>query len=48
MATLPGEPLYGALGFTGVERVVLTLADDVALPLVRMTRRIDLPRATGA
>lgn len=40
MATLPGEPLYSALGFTGVERVVLTLGNGVAVPFVRMTRRI--------
>jgi GNAT superfamily N-acetyltransferase len=42
MATLPGEPLYGALGFAGVERVTLTLGDGVAVPFVRMTRRIDV------
>ncbi|MGH7621369.1 MAG: GNAT family N-acetyltransferase [Gemmatimonadaceae bacterium] len=41
MATLPGEPLYRALGFTPIEQVVLTLGQGVALPLVRMTRRID-------
>lgn len=40
MATLPGEPLYRALGFTGVERVVLTLGNGVAVPFVRMNRRI--------
>ena len=40
MATLPGEPLYRALGFTDVERVTLTLNNDVAMPFVRMTRRI--------
>ena len=41
MATLPGEPLYRALGFTAIEQVALTLRDGVALPLVRMARRID-------
>ena len=40
MAPLPGEPLYSALGFTGVERIVLTLGNGVAVPFVRMTRRI--------
>jgi len=40
MATLPGEPLYRALGFTGVEQVVLKLGNDVTVPFVRMTRRI--------
>lgn len=43
MATLPGEPLYSALGFAGVERVVLTLGNGVAVPFVRMVRRIDAP-----
>ena len=41
MATLPGEPLYSALGFAGIERVVLSVVDGVAVPFVRMTRRID-------
>jgi GNAT superfamily N-acetyltransferase len=39
MATLPGEPLYRALGFTAVERVVVTLA-GVDVPFIRMTRGI--------
>ena len=41
MATLPGEPLYRALGFSAVERVELALPDDVRVPLVRMSRRIE-------
>jgi GNAT superfamily N-acetyltransferase len=41
MATLPGEPLYRALGFAPVEQVVVTLGQGVELPLVRMTRPID-------
>ena len=36
MATLPGEPLYRALGFTAVERLEATLPGDVVVPLVRM------------
>ena len=40
MATLPGVPLYHALGFADVERVTLALRDDVEMPFVRMTRRI--------
>jgi GNAT superfamily N-acetyltransferase len=40
MATLPGEPLYLALGFTGEERTELALPDGVRVPLVRMTRAI--------
>jgi GNAT superfamily N-acetyltransferase len=39
MATLPGEPLYTALGFTVVERLVLPLADQ-ELPFARMAREI--------
>ena len=41
MATLPGEPLYLALGFAAVERLSVRLAGDVEVPLVRMQRRID-------
>jgi len=40
MATLPGEPLYSALGFSAIERTSIPLAGAVELPLVRMTRRI--------
>lgn len=38
MATLPGEPLYRALGFTAVERLEVTLPGGVKVPLVQMTR----------
>ena len=40
MATLPGEPLYRALGFTAEERIELALPDGVQVPLVRMSRAI--------
>jgi GNAT superfamily N-acetyltransferase len=40
MATLPGEPLYRALGFAPNERVELALPDGVQVPLVRMSRAI--------
>lgn len=40
MATLPGEPLYGALGFSANERVELALPDGVGVPLVRMSLSI--------
>jgi GNAT superfamily N-acetyltransferase len=40
MATLPGEPLYRALGFEADERVELTLPDAVSVPLVRMSRLV--------
>jgi GNAT superfamily N-acetyltransferase len=38
MATLPGEPLYRALGFEPAERVQTTLSNGVVIPLVRMGR----------
>jgi GNAT superfamily N-acetyltransferase len=41
MATLPGEPLYLALGFSPEERVELALPDGVRVPLVKMSRPID-------
>ena len=41
MATLPGEPLYRALGFSADERIELALPDGVRVPLVRMSRPID-------
>lgn len=40
MATLPGEPLYSALGFSAIERTSIPLAGALELSLVRMTRRI--------
>jgi N-acetylglutamate synthase-like GNAT family acetyltransferase len=40
MATLPGEPLYRALGFVAEERIELALPDGVRLSLVRMSRAI--------
>lgn len=41
MATLPGEPLYRALGFSADERIELALPDGVRMPLVRMSRPIE-------
>ena len=40
MATLPGEPLYRALGFAADEPVELALPDGVRVPLVRMSRAV--------
>ena len=40
-ATLPGVPLYRALGFTEEERVDAALPDGTTLPIVRMVRSID-------
>jgi GNAT superfamily N-acetyltransferase len=41
VATLPGEPLYAALGFTVAERYALDLPEAVSIPVARMTRTID-------
>jgi GNAT superfamily N-acetyltransferase len=38
MATLPGEPLYMALGFEALERSATVLPDGEILPVVRMVR----------
>ena len=40
MATLPGEPLYRALGFEAVERVEAALPGGVVVPLMRMVRSL--------
>jgi GNAT superfamily N-acetyltransferase len=39
-ATLPGEPLYRAFGFSAIERFELTTPDGVKLPCVFMERAI--------
>jgi len=40
VATLPGEPLYLASGFTVIERFDLDLPDGVRVPVSRMRREI--------
>ena len=40
VATLPGVPLYTALGFVAGERFAVAMPGGVELPVVRMTRRI--------
>ncbi|MEQ1690271.1 MAG: GNAT family N-acetyltransferase [Gemmatimonas sp.] len=40
MATLPGEPLYSALGYSTLERVVHPLPNGVTVDLVRMGRAL--------
>jgi GNAT superfamily N-acetyltransferase len=47
MATLPGEPLYRALGFVPAEAVVAPLPDGVTVPLVRMVRPLGPALAEG-
>jgi GNAT superfamily N-acetyltransferase len=46
MATLPGEPLYRALGFVPAEPVAASLPGGVTVPLVRMVRPLG-PEADG-
>ena len=40
VATLPGVPLYQALGFVAEERFAVPMADGVELPVVRMSLKI--------
>jgi len=40
MATLPGVPLYAALGFVGLETVTDRLPDGTSLAFVRMGREL--------
>ncbi len=40
VATLPGVPLYSALGFVEEERFAVPMADGLELPVVRMTRAV--------
>ena len=44
-ATLPGEPLYRALGYQGHEQLVATLPDGQLLPIVRMHKRLPPPHS---
>ena len=41
MATLPGVPLYRALGFVDLESVSVPLPDGLTLPCIRMERAIE-------
>ena len=40
VATLPGVPLYTALGFVEGERFAVPMPDGLELPVIRMTRKI--------
>ena len=44
VSTLPGEPLYRALGFAPIEALVHEMPDGVGLPVVRMRRRLRIAR----
>ena len=48
VATLPGEPLYRALGFAEDRRSNLSLPAGMEVPVIHMSRRIDLPATSGA
>jgi N-acetylglutamate synthase-like GNAT family acetyltransferase len=43
VATLAGEPLYAAFGYTAVERYESPLSGGLTLPVVRMTKSFDPP-----
>lgn len=47
VATLPGVPLYRALGFAEQERVLVPLPDGERLPVVTMTCRLSDPGPSG-
>jgi N-acetylglutamate synthase-like GNAT family acetyltransferase len=40
VATLAGEPLYAAFGYTVIERSEILLTDALRLPVVRMSRQV--------
>ncbi|MBI3878310.1 MAG: GNAT family N-acetyltransferase [Verrucomicrobia bacterium] len=42
VATLTGEPLYAASGYTVVERYEVPLADGLTLPVVRMSKELSV------
>jgi GNAT superfamily N-acetyltransferase len=47
VATLPGEPLYSALGFAPRERYEVPLPGGLGLPVVRMVRAASAGAARG-
>jgi len=40
VGTLSGEPLYTAYGFTAIERIDVSVSDDVVVPALRMEKPI--------
>jgi len=40
-ATLPGEPLYTAAGYTAIERIDHAMPDGEVLPIILMQKRIE-------
>jgi GNAT superfamily N-acetyltransferase len=47
MATLAGEPLYRACGYTAIERIAADV-DGIAVPLVRMGKALPATAPSGA
>ena len=45
MSTKPGEPLYTALGFAPIEKVVETLPGGITIDFTWMSRPIDPPKS---
>jgi len=41
MATVSGEPLYAALGFSEIERIQISTSGGPKVPLIRMGRKIE-------
>lgn len=39
-ATLPGEPLYAAVGYRAVEHLAVPLPDNETLPIIRMEKQL--------
>jgi len=42
VATLAGEPLYATFGYTVVERYEIPMREGLSLPVVRMTRSLEV------
>lgn len=40
VATLPGEPLYAAMGYEIYERIDIPMGDGVTLPAARMKKQL--------
>ena len=41
MATVSGEPLYAALGFSEIERIQISTSSGLKVPLIRMSKKIE-------
>jgi GNAT superfamily N-acetyltransferase len=42
VATLAGEPLYASFGYAAVERYEIAMRNGLGLPVVRMTRKMEI------